>query len=239
MMYLWKPDMIKFMRDACEYGDYNKVIIQAIERYLTPDSHVCDAGCGIGYLSLELSQKVARVTSIDKNRDALDVLRENCAKCGVENINIICGDLFETEPKKPYDAMVFCYFGDIDDILSIAKKQCNGPICVITRNSNCHSFSIEKIKHDRCGHLDTCKKLKEKGIPYEAITLENDFGQPFRTIEDAKCFFELYSNDEDKSEITEDVIREKLISTGRDDFPWYLSNIKKIGCIIINTQDVN
>ena len=80
MMFLWKPDMIRFMRDASEHTGYHADLAARIVPHLKEGARVCDAGCGLGYLSLALAPLAAQVTAVDRNADALSVLRENCEK---------------------------------------------------------------------------------------------------------------------------------------------------------------
>lgn len=238
MMFTWEPEMIRFMQDASEYGDYQKVLTDIVMQNISPDSNVCDAGCGIGYLSLELSKHVKKVTAVDINSDALMVLRNNCEKLGITNIDVICDNLFEMIPEKPYDAMVFCYCGKLNEILRTAKRQCNGPVFIFKRNNKHHSFSVSDIPYDGDGYSETCKALVKMNIPFKTFETENDFGQPFKDISDAHLFYETYSHDKNKDVITDNFIRERLIPTGRSDFPWYLSNKKRVGCIMIDSENI-
>ena len=52
---LWEQDMIFFMRNASEYGDYNRRLTEKMLPWLSADMHICDAGSGLGYLSLTLA----------------------------------------------------------------------------------------------------------------------------------------------------------------------------------------
>jgi methylase of polypeptide subunit release factors len=103
------------MKDASEYGDYNEKLAERIAPYLTKESRICDAGCGLGYLSLALSHYAGCVTAVDINENALDILKENLRKRRIDNINICCSDISDVHVE-PFDNMVFCFFGNIQDI---------------------------------------------------------------------------------------------------------------------------
>ena len=233
MMYLWKPDMIRFMRDASEYGTYNSALTEVMRPYLSESSHICDAGCGLGYLSLELAGLCRRVTAVDVNGNALAVLRENCERRGVRNITPVCADVFAYVPEEKYSAMVFCYFGGIDTILERKSDLCTGPLFIFKRNYENHRFSVGKYKAGDDGFLSTCDALRRRGVPFRAVELEAEFGQPFRSLADARCFYELYSCDENREVLTDGLLRARLVPTGREDFPLYLPHKKKTGCIIV------
>ena len=60
----WHKDMIRFMTDASEYGDYYQQLTEKMLLWLRKDMHICDAGSGLGYLSLALCPYVRQVTSV-------------------------------------------------------------------------------------------------------------------------------------------------------------------------------
>ena len=65
-----------------------------------------------------------------------------------------------------------------------------------------------------------------------------ELGQPFRSWESARRFFEIYSRDEDKSVITDAFLRSKLVETGREDFPLYLPQKRSVGCLKFSSKDL-
>ena len=136
---LWEQDMIEFMGRASEYSDYNRRLTEKMLPWLHGDTHICDAGSGLGYLSLALSPHVGRVTAVERNPDAAAVLTENCRRLGISNVISRCSAIAEVPPETPYDAMVFCFFGGIREILMLAKTQCRGDVFVFTRNYDTHA----------------------------------------------------------------------------------------------------
>ena len=139
--------------------------------------------------------------------NAVTVLADNCRRLGIGNITPRCGDIADVVPEVPYDAMVFCFFGGIQEILSTAKRQCDGQIFIITRNYTTHRFSVGSHKTGSYGYATTKELLEQLAIPFEEQTMELEFGQPFRSLEDARRFFETYSKDADKNAITDEFLR--------------------------------
>lgn len=238
MMQRWYEDMVRFMKDASEYGNYNQELAQMMEYSLNKNMHICDAGCGLGYLSLALAPMVKQVTSVEMNDDAIRVLEDNCSRFGVHNIETRCGEIEFLKPEEKYDAMVFCFFGHIHEILKTAKEQCKGTVLIATRNYSTHRFSVGTHNTGSYGYKSTREVLKEKGIPFEYQTFELEFGQPFRSMEDARLFFELYSNDEDKGAITEEFLRSKVIQTGDETFPLYMPHRRKLALVRFQAEDI-
>ncbi len=238
MMQMWQQDMVRFMRDASEYGTYHRELARMLAPHLSAEMHVCDAGSGLGYLSLALAPYVKQVTAVERHPRAAAVLEENCREKGVDNVVSCCGSIEETAPVEPYDAMVFCFFGSVEEILTLAKAQCRGDVFVITRNYTTHRFSVGKHASGSYGYQNSSAGLAQRGIPVEEELFEVEFGQPFRTFEDARSFYEIYSKDPDRGVITDDFLREKLVETGDETFPFYLPHRRSLALIKFRAADI-
>lgn len=238
MMYQWKPDMVRFMRDASEHSDYNQALADQMRPWLSRSAHVCDAGCGLGYLSLALSPYVERVTAVDVNPNALRVLTENCCGRGVSNTVVRRGDIALLPPERPYDAMAFCFFGGMEQILSVAKEQCAGSVFVMARNYASHRFSVGDHKKKDHSFSSARDILRRKGIPFQEQELELELGQPFRSRDDARRFFQLYSRDADQSVITDEFLADRLVGWERDEFRLYMPHRRKVGWLRFDARDI-
>ena len=234
----WHEDMIRFMTDASEYGDYNRHLTEKMLPWLTEDIHICDAGSGLGYLSLALAPHVQQVTSVELNSNAAAVLSDNCQKRGITNIVSRCGAIADVIPETPYDAMVFCFFGRRREILKLAKRQCRGDIFVFTRNYDRHRFSAGSHHSGFEGYPEFSEELAQLGISAHKETFAPEFGQPFRSLEDASRFFLLYSKDQNKDVLTKEFIRSQLTQTGREDFPLYMPHQKHMGFLHFSAKDI-
>lgn len=238
MMQLWYEDMVRFMKDASEYGTYNQELAEILKPHLTKQMHICDAGCGLGYLSLALAPYAGRVTSVEKNPDAVAVLKENCQQRGITNITSRCSAIQDVVPEEKYDAMVFCFFGSIQEILETAKQQCRGQVFIITRNYTRHRFSVGSHPTGSYGYRSSREVLTQLGIPYEETIVDVEFGQPFRNLDDARRFFELYSKDDDKTVITEEFLRSKVIEIEHEQFPLYMPHSRNLAILRFETSDI-
>ena len=237
MKVFWDEVTIRFMMDASEHSTYNKAIAAWISQRLPRNVHICDAGCGLGYLSLELAKCAQKVTAVDVSRQALDVLQSNCAAKGIGHIEIRCGDIAQLLPGEKYDAMVFCMFGDGAEGMRIAKAQCRGDVFMVLRNYPSHRFSVNTHRMEYKGFREACRLLNELSVPYESEALELDMGQPFRSFEDARVFFRRYSRDLETC-ITDAFLECKLQRTNRDDFPYYMPHKKSVGILHFKTRDI-
>lgn len=237
MLEIWGEDMVRFMRDASEYGTYNQELARQISPYVNKEMHICDAGCGLGYLSLALAPYAHTVTGVEKHPNAAAVLAENSRRLGLTNVISRCGPIAEVIPEKPYDAMVFCFFGGIDEILEVSRRQCRGRVFVITRNYTNHRFSVGGHRTGSYSRTSCRLKLEKLGIPFEESAMSLEFGQPFRSIEDARRFYETYSKDADKTLITDEFLLEKLVA-GEGDYPYYMPHHREVAILTFESKDI-
>ena len=232
-MFEWTEERVSFMADACERTDFHTKLAALLSPYLKKTDSVCDAGCGLGYLSLALSPLVGHVTAAERDDRALDVLRRQLARRHICNVTPLCTDVLAYTPPVPFDAMVFCFFGSMEEILAAALRQCRGTVLAVVRDDVCHRFSGAPRAPGRHSFDAACGVLDAHSIPYTAQRAALDFPQPFRTLEDARTFLTLYGG----GAPAEDDLRAKLISTGDPDFPWQLPGVRRFGMIAFSTEE--
>ena len=231
MMQRWGADAIRFMTDASEYGEYYSQLTAELLPYLHRDGHVCDAGCGLGYLAQEMSKYCAQVTAIDRSEAATQALLNRRLP---QNMRVLCEDIFTIHEQ--FDAMVFCYFGRTDEILSLAKKLCKGNVLIVKRDCAEHKFSIGKVEHRRHTVEDTIQALEDLNVPYVQKQISLEMGQPFRNIDDAMTFFRLYNKSDREVELQE--VENRLTRTDDPKFPLYLPSQRKMELIVFSASDL-
>ena len=237
-MYHWTPDMIRFMADASAYGDYHQRIAEMLLPYLGTAGQICDAGCGLGDLSVALAPFVPGVTCVEIKPQAAAFLRAQCAAKNITNIEVLEGDIRLLPPREPYDAMIFSFFGRSEEILEIAGAQCKGTVTVIKKNYSIHRFSVGNHPTGPDGYSHMQALLTERGIPFESRTAALEFGQPFHCFEDVRAFYNCYSRDEDPGLMTDAFLRSRVVETGREDFPLYMPHQRQIGLICFQSGDI-
>lgn len=237
-MYRWTKESIRFRTDAANELHYDETIAAQIAPYLDRHAHVCDAGCGLGYLGLALADRCARVTAVDVSGAALAVLQTNAAARNMTNLEVIEGDLFGMRPEPRYDAMVFCFFGRVDEVLAAAKAQCGGTVFLVKKNWNSHRFTLGETPLRRFTYRQTLRELKERGVRYQTETFSLEMGQPFRTLEDAQLFFETYRQEDDTEEVLPERVRGLLEQRDSAEFPLYFPSNRELGLIRIDVSDI-
>lgn len=238
-MFHWTDDRIRFMADAAGKTDFHRRLAAELLPYLTPEDAVCDAGCGLGHLSLALSPYVRTVTAVEREQRALAVLERELALRHIENVYPCCEDVFAHRPEKPYDVMVFCFFGSMDEILSVARSQCRGTVIAVKRDHRDHRFTVTKQPLEESHGVAAAEaRLTELNIPYELKRTAYRFDQPFRDWEEARLFFETYRRRDDASLITDGFLREKLEPTGDAAFPWHIPVVRRAGIFVFQTSKI-
>ena len=229
MILTWDKARLGFMEDASTYAPgYYAALWEAISRLLpsVPQS-ICDAGCGAGYLSMEMAKHCRRVTAVDRSADATAFLQEKAA--GIDNLTVRTGDITSLPPETPYDTMVFCYFGRTPDVLRIAKAQCRGTLVIVTRDYSHHRFSLHPTVFDR-DTVDSCRSaLEQAGLSYHFAPYAAEFGQPFRSLDAAVEFFSLYGQEP----VRVQELLPKLQKTDSTEFPYYFPTVKKMGIFTV------
>lgn len=228
-MFKWTQERIAYMDDACRRTDFHRKLTAELQPYLQETDCVCDAGCGLGYLSLSLAPYVGAVTAVERDSQALAVLEREVKARGIANVTAVQDDVLAYRPDTRFDAMVFCFFGSIEEILAAAARCCRGTVLAVVRNDARHRFSGKSRGPGRHSYETACRVLTEKGISFTTRTASFAFDQPFRSLEAARRFFELYGGSEDW--------RARLVETGDPEFPWRLPSRRDFGLITFQMGD--
>lgn len=238
-MYHWTADGIGWMADASRQTDFYRLLAAELAPYLKPEDRICDAGCGLGFLSLALSPYVRSVTAAERDPQALAVLERELSRRQIENVYPCCTDVLTHTPPQRYDAMVFCFFGSMDELLAVASAQCRGRVLVVKRDHTDHRFTVTKQPLDGTHGVEAaCRRLEELGIPYDLKRTAFRFDQPFRSWEDARRFFALYRRGDDAALITDDFLRERLERTDDPQFPWRLPSLRRLGLLALDALQI-
>lgn len=234
MIYEWTPDRIRFMKEASEMtGYYREIALKAADLY-GQGRTVLDMGCGLGYLSLELSRCFRKVISCDISEDALAVLRDNIARYGIDNIDTVCLDGNCFVPGEHVDIIFFCYFGSDEEIESIFENSEATYAVIVRKNYMKHRFSVSGGSLDMNQYLTSLTYFSNRGMVTKNTEISPEFGQPFRDLDDARRFFEIYSKDGD--DVTDEFLLSRLERKDSGDYRFYLRQERESGIIFIEKR---
>ena len=234
---IWTEESAALLWRAYMHGWAAKRLADWIASRLKPPARICDAGCGVGALSLALARRGFSVTALDISKIALEQLRKS-EDPALARTNVLCADAKAHTPDKPYDAMVFCFFGGMEECLRIAKRCCVGDVFYISRDYDLHRFSVGSHPVRCGGYRQACETLDALAIPYQAETFALNMGQPFESLEEARGFFALYSRDGDPALITDEFLKSRLVPSQDRDFPLYLPHMRKCGMLRFHVNDI-
>ncbi len=233
-MFSWNPEKIRFLKDASDYTPFNDILAARAAAVLPAGAHVCDAGCGLGYLSLALAGHCAHVTAADCSEAALAILRQNLAAGAVRNLSIWRGDVFSMPADMRFDAMTFCFFGKTKEVLACAKSRCGGNVVLFKKNWATHRFTLTKTPLEKDTFRAVCGELDALGVLYESASFSLDMGQPFRSLSDAAAFFRLHGGSGADEAVTGTDAESLLIRTDSREFPYYLPADRPVGMIVLD-----
>lgn len=239
MTFIWTPDMIRFMQDAAEYGNYYETFASVIAKSLDKTMRICDAGCGLGYLSLALALYCKEVTAIDCEEKAIDVLRKNVIEKNIGNVVPVLDDFFSQKPKELFDGMVCCFFGHIERILSAVTHQStpDGRLFLIQKGWQNHRFSKNHEPLTRFTLKNAEEYLRTHDVPYSIEMVLCEMGQPFRSLSDAARFFQMYDKGTGER-IDEQEVKCSLTQTNNQAFPFFYSSLCQVGIIQISVSAI-
>jgi SAM-dependent methyltransferase len=230
MRFTWDEQAVKWFIDASIYTGFHKALAQKILPYLEESDTLCDLGCGLGRLDLELAPYVSNLTAIDINENAVRVLRRDAENAGLRNLQVQHGDaLLSIES---CDVLLSSFFGRLNTLGSL--KHCRRKLIRITGGSTNSGLYPQRYRIDK-KHIESTMRdeLASLGISYEQEIHTMEFGQPLRTRHDAGLYISHHAPEATEEEI-DDFLNQHLERTGRDDFPFFLPNQKEINIFIIS-----
>lgn len=243
-MINWNEEKIRFFKDASEYTGYHKNIADSIKPYLKSEWTMCDMGCGLGLLDIQLADSVAHITAVDRNESAIRDYCKRVKNLNISNISAQVGDANEMG-RAFWDVLLlsfFSFYGD-NDAMERALARARRRIIMVTfvdefpekqrkfSNSNIHETTSAKEAY-----------ILGKGYNYEKIITTMEFGQPFRSLDDAREFFHQYSEgeymkeeDSEKRKLNIELKMSDIVMTDDDtEFPYFLSKKKDVGVLIVD-----
>ncbi|KOR24751.1 precorrin-6Y C5,15-methyltransferase (decarboxylating) subunit CbiT [Clostridium sp. L74] len=118
----------EFIRGSCPMTKEDIRILSIAKMDLDENSKVLDVGAGTGSISIQAATICAsgNVTSIEKDKEALNIIKQNKEKFNCKNLNIIEGEALEVE-KDIKDSFNSIFIGgsggDLEEIIKIYSQK--------------------------------------------------------------------------------------------------------------------
>ena len=230
MAFLWSERRIRWYLDASGRSDFHRRLAQCLLPELRPTDRVCDLGCGLGRLDLELAPHVAEITCVDTDAAVLDRLAADAADRGIGNLKLLrCG---AEQLRGEYDAVVMAFFGTPPALMLSALRHARRTLLRVMSLAG-ESASGGGTGRRRETAADVARALEAAGWPYALRRCTLSFGQPLASVEDAAAFLRA-SLPEATGQQVRQLLREQLVPAGDRDFPWYLPKEKALGIFVVD-----
>ncbi len=162
---------------------------------IRPGDSVLEIGTGTGIVAMYASRMTDKITVTDINFDAVELAEHNFKKNGIENIEILFGNLFEPLKNRKFDVILFntpylpTENGDvIDDNLNYAfdgglngRKVIDKFLDEVKNHLN-EKGIVQIIQSSLSGNEETLKKLDELGFISEIAASEHYFFEDITLI---------------------------------------------------------
>ncbi|EHQ90565.1 class I SAM-dependent methyltransferase [Desulfosporosinus youngiae] len=224
MNFEWNSQTIRWYEEANAYSGFFGKVAGLIAPMLQGYSTLCDIGCGLGLLDLELSSSIGSITCLDINPNALAALQKNIEARQIGNLEPRLMDCRDLEGE--WDVICISFFGsrEIENFL----PYCRELIAVVGKQQQSELYPEKYRKFSKNTAEKVEEVLKEKGMDYVLREAAFEFGQPFHSQADAEDFVRTHCpaiSPEDLSSFLE----ESLKATGDSQLPWVIPRLKSFG----------
>ncbi|MFA9463926.1 MAG: class I SAM-dependent methyltransferase [Velocimicrobium sp.] len=223
MNFDWNKDTIRWYQEANQYTGFFHHLADIIAPKLEGITSLCDIGCGLGLVDLELSKSIEHITCIDIHPRAIEALQLKIREQNITNIEPLHMDARDITQN--FDAILISFFGSrsVEEFLPICKKL----IAVVANKSERELFP-EKYRSFHKNNTENVERyLKAQMIPYTTRLVCFEFGQPFSSFAEAKRFVRSLSKQITGEEL-DLFLSTQLVETGEERTPFFLPHQKTV-----------
>ncbi|MDR0851854.1 MAG: class I SAM-dependent methyltransferase [Clostridiales Family XIII bacterium] len=238
MLFQWTDEKIELYVRASRYTGFHRKLAAYISPLLTENDTLTDIGCGPGLIALTLAPMVKSIMTIDVDARVTGYLTREAEKAHVKNITTITADIADVADTA-CDVALMCYFGIPEErlvkILDTAKR-----LTVIITHGAGTAYAPSKISATvrRSYATDMEEFLCAGCYDYKRIDEKLNFGQPLKSKDEARCFFELYCKEtipEVRLKKIEKQI-DQLQPTDDSIYPYFFPCLKDVAIFMIKSN---
>jgi SAM-dependent methyltransferase len=243
MEFLWNEKTIAWFKAASAYTGFHSKLASIVRPYIQDCSTLYDIGCGLGLLDLELAKDIRSVVCIDRNEAVIAALNEIIRARGARNIVARTGDA-NTFAEESRDVVILSFFGasfeDIARFLSFCDKRMI--LIVHEKASSAFRVSAVSLRPKVLGAAETADFLAIRNLDFCRRDIELEFGQPFKSLEDALDFIRVYASVSPGADAADGQsewdrlcgdMESRLVRTGLSEYPLYLPKPKKLAVFVV------
>ena len=221
-MFQWTAEKLQYYCDAAEELRFFDTIAEHLRPYIRAEDRLCDAGCGPGFLSMALAPYCREIVAAELYAPALQFLQNHPEK--PNNVIVRLGDVFALPAEEVFDCMIFCLFGEPQEIMDCIRRHCKRTAILLRRADR--ERHISQNGGHRADITEDWRALEPFVVTKKRISLE--MGQPLRSKAAAKQFFRLYGADAD---FTPE-------HGNSSKFPYYYSIKRDLEILVLDAQRV-
>ena len=214
-MERWTDQTILWYAAAVEYTKFGRKLADILTEYLPVNETVCDLGCGIGYLALELAARGYAVTAMDREPVPLNWLRKESAWRN-SHLTVLEQDWHKLAVEPRWDNVVMVCSGRTEDTGTF-RRFCRKRLIVVDR--------LSRTSHVRAdGGLSAVRLELPQDVEHNCLahwTFSLEFGQPLTSRKEARAYITHYGGG-----AAEEVTLSTLQETWDPDYPFYLPHRK-------------
>ena len=219
MAFTWSERRINWYLDASGQCDFHQRLAREILPFLRTEDRVCDMGCGLGRLDLELAPHVAEITCVDTDAAVLERLAADAAARGIRNLRVRQCDAGQLQGQ--FDVVVMAFFGTPPSLMfSCLARARRKLIRVMSISRGPAAASVSQA-------------LETAGYPFALRRCTLSFGQPLASVEDAAAFVRV-SAPESTGQTVRSFLRDHLVPGRSSQFPWELPKEKELGIFVVD-----
>ena len=230
--YWWTPQKIDWYVRASKCSDFHEKIACEIAGMVPREKSVLEVGCGLGYITSQLSQMGYDVFGIDIDEEVIEKAQELHGSPASKRIKPIgkqhTGNqqsLFGLEDYRTSHRManvvlaVFCGRIEEEGLGTFERLATERIIYIVSQHKS------NNLKRDRTAEI--CTYLEKSGHHFTFKELSLRFDQPFTSQEEAAIFLELQHGN-----VNLPVKRSK--GPYKDQYPYVFENEKKMSIFVID-----
>jgi precorrin-6B methylase 2 len=245
MDFIWNEKTITWFQAASTYTGFHSRLASLVRPYIEDCATICDIGCGLGLIDLELANDVQSVVCIDQNEAAIKALNELIRSRGARNVVARVADVNELAVEK-HDAVILSFFGSSVDAITHFMTFCDKRMILIVHEtpSSANRVNAVSLRPKPLGADEVRGFLTERGMPFKKLSAVIEFGQPFKSLDDAKDFILVYASATseaagvcdagDRGERLYDDMEKRLVETRLPNYPLYLPKPKEVAVFIVD-----
>ena len=234
MRIVWNEQTVRWFRNASAYTGYNRKLAQLLLAHIPCRETLCDVGCGLGLIDLELSPYIGQITCVDISAGVISALEQSIRQRGIANVTPVCADALSLQGQ--WDTAIALFFGGYTLLPAYLSRVQDRLILAVHEESK-GRFGPADHKAIKCTDVQNVKAfLDAQGIHYHLEIGALEYGQPFPDRQDAEAFVRAYSTPMRQDEL-DAYLSAHLQQTGQEDFPFYLPKEKKFGLFVIRRDE--